>query len=82
VTDDSLVLALRGPGAQQVLDGRDLVHATSDQSWRVREMTAKVVAKHRVDAALEAALELSRGPVLRVRTAAQRAVRELAAAGR
>ncbi len=102
--DDGLVISLGGPGAQQVLDGREggrsgywprvwaargllhvwddkataaIVHAISDESWRVREMAAKVVAKHGVDVALDAMLGLREDEVPRVRAAAQRAIQAL-----
>ena len=58
-----------------------LLAATTDDAWRVREMVAKVIAKHRVDDGLEAVLALRGDPVPRVRTAAERAVRALASAG-
>lgn len=51
--------------------------AFDDEAWRVREMAAKVVARHRLDAALEGVLRLQEDPVARVRTAAERAVRQL-----
>ena len=51
-----------------------VVDSASDGSWRVREMCAKVVARHRVDDALEAMAGLSNDPVLRVRQAAHRAL--------
>lgn len=44
--------------------------ALTDESWRVREMAAKVVARH----LLGDALPLQRDPVARVRAAASRAV--------
>jgi HEAT repeat protein len=51
------------------------VQALTDDAWRVREMAAKVVARHRVDEALEQVLVLRRDdPVPRVRSAASRAV--------
>lgn len=43
-------------------------------SWRVREMALKVVARHRLEDALETAAELQDGPVARVRAAARRAL--------
>jgi len=52
----------------------DLVRAASDPSWRVREMVAKVVARHLVDDGLEAVVSLRDDPVTRVRVAAERAV--------
>lgn len=54
-----------------------VVAAFDDEAWRVREMAAKVVARHRLDAALEGVLRLQEDPVARVRTAAERAVRQL-----
>jgi HEAT repeat protein len=52
-----------------------------DEQWRVREMCAKVVARHLVGDALSAVLTLRDDQVPRVRTAADRAVRQLTAAG-
>jgi hypothetical protein len=75
------VWALRGllyawdEGAVTVV--RDSVN---NESWRVREMCAKVVARHRVDDALEAMVGLIKDPVLRVRQAAHRALVRLAEA--
>lgn len=51
-----------------------LVRATEDPYWRVREMAAKVVARHVVADALEAVGLLREDPVPRVRAAAERAV--------
>jgi hypothetical protein len=51
-----------------------VVKAVTDESWRVREMCAKVVARHRVDDALEAMAGLTNDPVLRVRQSAHRAL--------
>jgi HEAT repeat protein len=51
-----------------------IVHATGDESWRVREMAAKVVARHRVGNALDAVAGLRDDPVPRVRAAAERAL--------
>lgn len=48
--------------------------ALRDESWRVREMAAKVVARHRVGDALPTVAELRDDPVPRVRAAASRAV--------
>ncbi len=48
--------------------------ALHDEAWRVREMAAKVVARHRVADALPVVAALHRDPVLRVRVAAQRAL--------
>ena len=54
--------------------------ALADEHWRVREMAAKVVAKHRVGAAFDAVAGLRDDPILRVRTAAERATVILTAA--
>ncbi len=59
-----------------------VIAALADQHWRVREMAAKVVARHQVGAALTAAAELRGDPVARVRAAAGRATMVLTAAGR
>jgi hypothetical protein len=58
-----------------------VVAALRDGHWRVREMALKVVARHRVDDAFEAALRLREDDVARVRSAAERVVVRLAAAG-
>lgn len=51
-----------------------IVRATVDEAWRVREMAAKVIARHRVGDALPAVAALRDDPTPRVRAAAQRAV--------
>ena len=51
-----------------------IIHATSDEAWRVREMAGKVIARHRVGDALDAVAALRADPVPRVRDAAHRAV--------
>ena len=51
-----------------------LIEAMGDGAWRVREMAAKVVARHRVGEALDAVAALRDDPVPRVRAAAARAV--------
>jgi hypothetical protein len=56
-----------------------IIRATADESWRVREMAAKVIARHRVGGAFEAATTLRDDPVPRVRAAAARAVIALTA---
>jgi hypothetical protein len=56
-----------------------IIGATRDPDWRVREMAAKVVARHRVGGALEAVAGLRDDPVPRVRAAAERAVVTLTA---
>ena len=53
--------------------------AVDDEHWRVREMALKVVARHRVDAALEPAAARREDPVERVRLAAARALVRLTA---
>jgi len=57
-----------------------LVAALGDNSWRVRELAAKVVARHGLGEALSAVSALRDDPVLRVRAAAARAVMRLTAA--
>jgi HEAT repeats len=51
-----------------------IIQATADDAWRVREMAAKVIARHRVGDALPAVSRLRTDPVQRVRAAAERAV--------
>jgi hypothetical protein len=53
--------------------------ALRDESWRVREMAAKVVARHAVGDALSVVADLRDDPVPRVRAAATRAVAVLTA---
>ena len=50
----------------------------SDEHWRVREMSAKVVARHQVADAFDAMEELKGDHVSRVRDAADRALSRLA----
>ncbi|MGO8958630.1 MAG: HEAT repeat domain-containing protein [Streptosporangiaceae bacterium] len=57
-----------------------VTEALADEHWRVREMAAKVVARHRIGAAFDAVLGLRDDPVPRVRTAATRATIILTAA--
>lgn len=59
---------------QDVVAAPALVDALGDTSWRVREMVAKVVARHGVSAAAEGLCELVPDPVARVRAAAVRAL--------
>jgi len=56
-----------------------IVRATADDAWRVREMAAKVIARHRIGDALQAAAGLRHDDVPRVRLAAERAVAALTA---
>jgi len=58
-----------------------IVRATADEAWRVREMAAKVIARHRVDDALEAVTGLRDDQVPRVRSAADRAIARLTVSG-
>jgi hypothetical protein len=58
-----------------------IVAALDDPAWRVREMAAKVVARHLVGDALARVTVLRDDPVPRVRAAAHRAVVALTAAG-
>ena len=58
-----------------------IVDALDDAEWRVREMAAKVVARHLVGDALARVTVLRADPVPRVRAAANRAVVALTAAG-
>ncbi len=53
--------------------------ALRDEAWRVREMAAKVVARHRVDEAAPALAALLADPVPRVRRAAERALERVVA---
>jgi hypothetical protein len=57
-----------------------LIAALGDESWRVREMAAKVVARRQLGDALNAVAGLSSDPVPRVRAAAGRATAILTAA--
>lgn len=58
-----------------------IVVALGDEHWRVREMAAKVIARHQIGAALPAVAELQADPVPRVRAAAERALMALTVAG-
>ncbi|HEY1644312.1 MAG TPA: hypothetical protein VGG35_26855 [Streptosporangiaceae bacterium] len=58
-----------------------IIAATADDAWRVREMAAKVVARHLVDDALSAMTGLQDDPVPRVRAAAGRAIARLTVSG-
>jgi len=58
-----------------------IVDALADEHWRVREMAAKVVARHCLGDAFDGVASLAADPVPRVATAAARAVRNLVAAG-
>ncbi len=54
-----------------------IIRAAADDAWRVREMAAKVVARHVVDDALDAMVTLQGDEVPRVRAVAGRAVAAL-----
>jgi hypothetical protein len=56
-----------------------IIRAASDDAWRVREMAAKVVARHQVDEALSVMVSLQDDPLARVRSAARRALAALTA---
>jgi hypothetical protein len=58
-----------------------IIEAANDHAWRVREMAAKVVARHRVDAALDAMADLQDDERPRVRSAARRAIAALSVGG-
>jgi hypothetical protein len=57
-----------------------IIEATHDEAWRVREMAAKVIARHAVGDALDAVAALRTDEVERVQAAASRAVTVLTAA--
>jgi HEAT repeat protein len=56
-----------------------IIRAADDDAWRVREMAAKVVARHQADEALSAMVVLQSDHVARVRSAARRALAALTA---
>jgi len=56
-----------------------ILTALDDEHWRVREMAAKVVARHLIDEAFEVVSGMADDPVPRVVEAAARAVRMLIA---
>jgi hypothetical protein len=56
-----------------------ITRAASDDAWRVRELAAKVIARHGVGDALDAVAALRGDEVPRVRAAAERAVVRLTA---
>lgn len=56
-----------------------VTNALADDSWRVREMAAKVVVRRRIGDALPIVAELCQDPVERVRVAASRATAVLTA---
>lgn len=60
--------------------GPAVLAGLADESWRVREMAAKVIARRQLGEALAALARLGDDPVVRVRTAAARALAILTAA--
>jgi hypothetical protein len=50
-----------------------IIAATTHEHWRVREMSAKVIAKHNIRPAIDAVVPLMDDENARVRTAARRA---------
>jgi hypothetical protein len=58
-----------------------IIDALRDEHWRVREMAAKVIARHKLGVAVPAIAELRDDPVPRVRAASERALVVLTAAG-
>jgi hypothetical protein len=85
--DDEKRYWLRVWGARGLLWARDDVAVSAirdglaDPHWRVREMSAKVIARHAIGDLLEAVAELRHDPIPRVRAAATRAVAVLTARG-
>jgi HEAT repeat protein len=55
-----------------------IIEATTHESWRVREMAAKVIAQHNVMPAIDAVVALLDDENARVRAAASRALRSVA----
>jgi hypothetical protein len=55
-----------------------IIATTADPSWRAREMTAKVIARHRVRPAIDAVMVLLNDQHARVRGAAHRAFEAIA----
>ena len=58
-----------------------VLRALDDESWRVREMAVKVLARHAVVEAVEPEARLRRDQSKRVRVAAERALVSLTARG-
>ena len=54
-----------------------VLSALADDAWRVREMAAKVAARHQIDEALEVLVMLREDPVARVRAEAARAIQNI-----
>ncbi|MGD0853522.1 MAG: HEAT repeat domain-containing protein [Acidimicrobiales bacterium] len=55
-----------------------IIGATTHDSWRVREMAAKVIARHRVRSGIDVVVTLMDDDNARVRSAASRAFRVIA----
>ena len=55
-----------------------IIDATTHEAWRVREMAAKVIARHHVRPAIDAVVMLLDDENARVRTAASKAFRVVA----
>jgi hypothetical protein len=55
-----------------------VIQATTDDSWRVREMAAKVCGSHCLEAAFDVVAGMQNDPVARVQAAAERAIRMIA----
>lgn len=55
-----------------------IISAATNESWRVREMSAKVIARHHVRSAIDAVVTLLDDDHTRVRAAASRAFRDVA----
>jgi len=51
-----------------------VIEGANDESWRVREMSAKVVARRGIDGAFGAMTKLKNDPIPRVKKAAERAL--------
>ena len=62
-----------GPGD----DADSLRAGLRDESWRVREMTCKVIARHRVEGLLDDVVPLENDRIARVREAAKRAAQRI-----
>lgn len=58
-----------------------VIESAKDEAWRVREMCAKVVARHHVGDAIGVMAALTNDPVLRVREAADRALVRIVQSG-
>lgn len=55
--------------------------ALCDEAWRVREMTLKVVARHKLEDTLLTVVDLQDDPAARVRAAASRALMRISSRG-